>query len=90
MSTHIVGLVPDNDPTYLKHKKIAEACLEADVSFPIETKKYFRWESEEAIKEKLEVKIPSHEWFEDMSEGFEIVISEIPKGVTKIRFYNSW
>ena len=40
--------------------------------------------------EKLEIKIPKHEYSEDMTEGFEIIVSEIPEGVHKIRFVNSW
>ena len=67
--------------------------LEAGISeLPKETAEYFgsKYPEKYLLEEKLEIKIPSPEYREDMAEGFEIIISEIPEGVHKIRFANSW
>jgi len=93
MSTHIQGFIPDTDDTYQKHKAVFEACMDADVSLPKETAEYFgsEYAEEYLLEEKLTVKIPFTEWSDNnMSSGFEVVISDIPDGVHKIRFSNSW
>lgn len=93
MSTHIVGFVSEDDETYKKHSKVLIACNEAGINeLPKETAKYFdsKYPSLSLLDDKLEVKIPQHEYSADMTEGFEIIVSEIPKGVHKIRFTNSW
>ena len=93
LSTFVTGFIPDTDETYQKHKAVFLACAEADVSLPKETEEYFGGNSDEpyVLEEKLTVDIPQHEWNDgDMSSGYEIIISEIPEGVHKIRFVNSW
>ena len=57
-----------------------------------ETAEYFgeEYPYEHLLEDKLKVKIPHTEYHEDMKEGYEIVVSHIPKGVYKIRFYNSY
>lgn len=94
MSTSVIGFIPDTDETYQKHKAVLLACLDAEIEeLPKETAEYFgtKWPEYYLIEEKLEVQIPQHEWNDgDMSQGYEIIISEIPKGVHKIRFVNSW
>jgi len=93
MSTNIKGFIPDTDSTYLKHLAVLQACLAAGIKkLPKETAEYFDSERPEEylIEEKLEVDIPSRPYSDGGSEGYEIIVSEIPKGVHKIRFYNSW
>ena len=83
---------PENDE-YKKHARVLRACIEADIAeLPKETANYFnsKYPETHLFEEKLEIKIPVHDYRDDMSEGFEIIISEIPKGVYKIRFTNSW
>lgn len=73
--------------------KVLNACIEAGISeLPKETAEYFgsKYPEQYLLEEKLEIKIPKHEYSEDMTEGFEIIVSEIPEGVHKIRFVNSW
>jgi hypothetical protein len=71
-------------------------CLEADISLPKETAEYFGTENPEewALDEKLSVDLEEDvhykEWSEDSSQGFELDLTKVPKGVTKIRFYNNW
>jgi hypothetical protein len=99
MSTYIIGFVsPENENYhsmggYKKHSKVLIACIEAGISeLPKETAEYFgsKYPEKYLLEEKLEIKIPKHKYSEDMKEGFEIIISEIPDGVHKIRFVNSW
>ena len=93
MSTRITGFVlPDNE-NYKKHAKVLNACIEAGISeLPKETAEYFggKYPEQYLLEEKLEIKIPKHEYSEDMTGGYEIIVSEIPVVVHKIRFTNSW
>jgi len=93
MSTYVTGFVLPNDETYKKHVKVLEACLEADIEkLPEETAKYFdcSYPSKRLIEEKLTIEIPIHENNIEAEDRLEILVSEIPKGVHKIRFTNSY
>jgi hypothetical protein len=93
MSTHIIGFVSSENENYKKHAKVLNACIEAGISkLPKETAEYFgsKYPDKYLLEEKLEIKIPKHKYFENDEEGFEIIISEIPDGVHKIRFVNTW
>ena len=93
MSTHIVAFVSDNDPEYQKQKAVLDACLAAGIEeLPKETAEYFgqEWPDAEIGEARLEVDLPVAEWKDDMKEGYEVKIEDIPAGVYKIRFYNSW
>ena len=92
MTTSVIGFVSEENELYKKHSKVLLACIDADISkLPTETAEYFgsEYPEEYLLEEKLEIKIPKHEYNEDTREGFEVIISEIPKGVYKIRFVNS-
>ena len=94
MITYVKGFIPDNDPTYLKHRKVLIACLEADINeLPKETAKYFgsKYPDKCLLEEKLEVEIKAEEWRDNISSrGYEVYIKDLPQGVEKIRFCNSW
>ena len=93
MSTHVIGLRTDKDETYKKHLKVLKACIEADIEkLPAETAKYFDCEypEEYLAEEALTVEMPTKEWSNSHSSGYEIKVSEIPVGVETIRFSNSW
>jgi len=93
MSTSIQGFVSPNDPTYKKHVKVLIACSEAEIEeMPKETSEYFgsTYPEECLIEEKLHVNIPVKEYSAEMEDGYEILVSEIPEGVHKIRFFNSY
>lgn len=93
MSTHVIGFIaPDND-IYIKHAKVLEACADARISeLPRETADYFgsKYPDLSLLEDKLTVKIPVHKYIDIGASGFEVVISEIPAGVEKIRFFNSY
>lgn len=93
MSTWVIGLRTTNDPTYKKHLAVLEACRAAEIEeLPAETAKYFG--SSDGYKgleeEVLQVKIPTTDYREDMSEGYEVKVADIPQGVEIIRFVNSY
>lgn len=92
MSMHIIAFVPDTDPEYLKHKKVSEVCNDAGVSLPLETAQYFKGceDAEDKLQANLVYGVHYKEWSADMQEGIEVDITKLPKGVTKIRFYNSF
>jgi len=96
MSTHIQAFIPDTDAEFQKHKKILLMCSENDVSLPKETAEYFGSDSadEYLLDEKLEIELKEDvhykNWFDESSQGFEVDLTKLPKGVTKLRFYNNW
>lgn len=93
MSTHVIGFISPEDEAYKKHMKVLVACKEAGIEkLPKESATYFGFETPDInlLEEFLEIKVPVHKYSEDMQEGYEVIVSEIPPGVHKIRFYNSW
>lgn len=96
MSTHISAFTPDTDKEYQKHLKVFMVCKEAEISLPKETADYFGGNHPESwmLDEKLEVRLKEgehfNEWYTDGASGFEVDLTKLPSGVTKLRFYNSW
>jgi hypothetical protein len=93
MSTHVIGLISSDDKVYQKHKKVVIACIGAGIKeLPKETAEFFgdKTPSEYVLREKLEREVPHKEWGDDGRSGFEINVKDIPKEITRIRFYNSW
>lgn len=88
----VQAFISADDLTYKKHTKVLIACNEADISLPQETAQYFGDDSAEIylLEEKLMIEIPIQEWSGDSSNGYEILVKDIPEGVYKIRFYESW
>jgi len=91
-TTHIQAYISPDCPKYKKHASVLKACVEAEVSLPKETAEYFGYEEANLcfLDEKLELKIPKHEWSDEYSQGYEIFIKDLPEGVYKIRFSESW
>jgi hypothetical protein len=99
MSTHIKAFIPDTDPEFQRHKIVAEICMEHKVSLPAETSNYFNVRhnpSPGMFDEKLSVELTNGIHYteyndsHDAEAGFEVDLTKLPKGVTKLRFYNSW
>lgn len=88
MSTHVTGFQPP-DELWVKMKRVWDACIDAGIDPPQEVDEFFNYVSPQGNPGK-EVHIPSHDWRAEMSEGVEVNMSDIPKGVTVIRFWNSW
>lgn len=95
MSTWVVGLRTDQNLEYQKQVRVVEACRDANIEkLPPETARYFDQDYHPAdvdVESALQVKIPVKEWSDgDMQEGYEVNVADIPSGVVKIRFVNSW
>lgn len=93
MSINLVGFRSDNDPKYSKHLKVLIACIEAGIEkLPKETASYFDCDYPEKYlaEEALSMQIPKKEWSDDMQEGYEIAVKDIPEGVEVLRFYISY
>jgi hypothetical protein len=96
MSTHIEGFIPDTDAEFQRHKKVLLVCAEANVTLPPETAKYFgsKYSDESLLDEKLNVMLEDGvhytQYRDSGCSGFEVDLTRLPKGVTKLRFYNSY
>lgn len=97
MSTSIKGFMPETDLEFQKHKKILLMCIEAEVSLPKETAEYFDdneapelWMLDEKLSINLKEGVHYNDYSNESSKGFEVDLSKLPKGVTKLRFTNSW
>jgi hypothetical protein len=88
MSTHVIGFKPP-DSKWKKMKAAREACVVAGVEIPDEIDSFFEYA--EPYENGVEVELKCRGWEDGgMREGYEIHLSELPKDVTVIRFYNSW
>ena len=93
ISTRLIGFVSPDNEDYKKHAAVLRACLDANNKWlPEATSEFFEniFAEEYLLEEKLEIEIPYHTYEEDMQEGFEIILSEIPAEVHKIRFVTSF
>lgn len=89
MNTHVVGYRPP-DAKYQRMAAVYEACTRAGTSTPQEVLDFF--EGEEPSEHGTIVEIESSE-YEDRRfprNGREVDLTTLPKGVTVLRFYNSY
>ena len=96
MSTSMVAF-REPDAEYQKHKKVAEACWAADVEVPEATAKYL---GQDAIDMEdaeqglafswVECKKMTTPYEDSDSVGLEVDLRQLPSGVVRLRFYNSW
>lgn len=93
MSTHLTG-IRNMDANFKEMLEMKQLCDAKGFSYPVEVTEYFGnhlGESDKYIAEQmLHVEIPHKEFEEDMTEGIEIEVKDIPKEVKTILFYNSW
>lgn len=93
MSTHVIGLMSDESEIYQKHYKVMVACHEAGIkTLPKETADFFGFDYPDIYQaqEQLEVTLKVYKCGGEMEDGWEVIVSEIPEGVHKIRFINSY
>jgi hypothetical protein len=92
MSTYAYGYRNPDDNTYQKHLRILRVCQEEGISLPVETNDFFGDINPICLNgdEPLRVEIPVHESTLRSSVGYEVILSELPPGIHKIRFENSW
>ena len=105
MSMHLQFFRAPNDEHLQRKLDAGYACEAAGVDLPDELLKYLAPIFEEygglpqdratAIDAMLSMgparkQQEEHAWSEDMAQGFEVDLAELPPGVAKIRFYCSW
>ncbi len=96
MSTHIKAFIPDTDPEYQKHREILLFCHKQEVSLPKETSDYFGilfpqpYILYDILEKELQAGFHYTDWHDESSKGFEVDLTKLPAGVTKLRFYNNW
>jgi len=90
MSSHVIGF-RDPDEKWKQMKDIYDSCKQANVEPPDEVNKFFNWEppEKEGIKVNIDEICESYSPY-DVTEGFKIEISKLPKNITHICFWNSW
>jgi hypothetical protein len=98
MSTHIVGFTDEHDKRadvlMSKRDVLAQRLTEMkafgykdpDTQEQIEQINFELYDLAEGTNLEGHVL----EWREDFSSGFEVDLSKLPPGITRIRFYNSW
>lgn len=95
MSTHITAF-RDQNGKLKEMLEIKDFCDSKGVSYPAEVNEYFGSEANERSKylresmSELSVKDWVKPWNDDMQEGYEVNVKDIPAEVSIIRFYNSW
>lgn len=92
MSTHICGIVPPDD-NWKKMKAVWDSCVAAGVSVPADVCAFFNDGSPDergVVIDKKGLGGAVTEYKAEMSEGFEVDLTKLPKGVKVVRFYNTW
>ncbi len=96
MHSYVKGVKPADDK-YRKMLAIYQQCRDAQVSVPKEVDDFFNGENPDpkgvVVTLRADAKGPVQEWRDEdneMLEGFEVDITNLPKDVTIIRFVNSY
>jgi hypothetical protein len=87
MSTHVIGFRPP-DEKWKKMKSVWDSCEKAGIDPPKEVTEFFN--DCEPDPAGVEVEIKTHPYRAEMVDGYEVKLSELPKGISVIRFFNSY
>jgi len=90
MSTHVIAFRPP-DKKWHRMKAIYDACVAGDIEIPDEVEDFFNGEPDEKGVE-VEIDKIVEDWDDGCGSGsgYQIELSKLPKGITVLRFYNSW
>jgi len=89
LTTYVQGFkMPDKE--WRDMKAIFDLCTEKGVSVPEEVLNYFNGGYPDPAGIQIDMKESVREWGNSYSDGFEIDVNKIPKGVNVIRFVNSY
>ena len=92
MSTNVYGIKPP-DAKFKEMLAIYNACEKAKIDPPMAVTEFFNDETPDPAGVTVDLedtKGATKPWCDDSQEGIEVDLSKLPKGVTKIRFVNSW
>ena len=87
MSSNVIGFKPP-DEKWRQMKLVYDACRTAGVDVPETVNEFFNHEKPDDMG--VVVEIPFHEYRDDMQEGFEVHLLELPADIRVIRFFNSY
>ncbi len=87
MSSFVVGFRPP-DEKWHQMKSIWESCEKAGITPPEEVLTFF--EHVDPDDAGVEVELELEPYTSESEEGYDVILSKIPKSVDRIRFYNSW
>ena len=89
MSTHVVGFrAPDKKWNLMK--AVWDACNEAGLVIPQEVDEFFDYEEPDPSGVTVELSYESWTSDDNTQDGIEVMMEDIPKDLTSIRFYNSY
>ena len=90
MSSYVVAFRPP-DETFKKMMDVYKTCCEAGVDLPKKVSEFFDDTEPDPKGVEIDIKDAVEEWNDgEMSEGFQVDLEKLPKGVKYIRFYNSY
>ena len=84
MGIHVKGFKPP-DERWEEMKQVYDSCKKAEIEVPEEVNDFFN--GEEPDEAGVEVNIKTSEYTEEMVEGFDVNIKDIPDDVQILRFY---
>ena len=82
-SYYVIGMHPP-DERWAEMKAIWDACKKADIEIPDDVLEFF--DDREPDPKGIEVDIPSSEGNGEYRDWYTLLVSDIPKNVTEIRF----
>lgn len=90
-SMHVVGFWPP-DEKWKKHRAVWDACKSAGVAPPQETDEFFNWIPPDAAGVEVAIQeTPCCKRYRgEMTDGFEIDVTQLPKDVTVVRFFTAY
>jgi hypothetical protein len=93
MTTTVRGFRPP-DEKWKKMKAVWDSCQKAGIEVPDDVQAFFNWVDPDPRGVETDLtagKSPAaKEWGDSDSQGYEVDLSRLPKGLTFIRFCNSW
>lgn len=89
MSTHVIAFRPP-DEKWRRMKAIYDACVAGDIEIPVEVDDFFNDKHPDENGVEVDIDEILEKWSDESRSGYQIEISKLPKGITILRFYNSW
>lgn len=93
MSSHVVAIRPP-DERWRQMRAVWDACTAAGIDPPSEVEEFFDGERPDSEGVVIDLRHPRsdavREWRNDHSEGYEVLLDQLPPDVKILRFYNSW
>lgn len=93
MTTTVRGFRPP-DEKWKKMKAVWDSCQKAGIEVPDDVQAFFDYSAPDPRGVEVDLtegkKAAAKEWGDSDRQGYEVDLSRLPKGISFIRFYNSW